>query len=85
MRDACKKAAELCESRGVDIAQLAVQYCVAHEDITTTVAGSANPQNVRNWAKWADTPMDEELLGEVLAIIEPVKNIGHTEGLPENN
>ena len=35
--------------------------------------------------EWADTPMDEELLGEVLAIIEPVKNIGHTEGLPENN
>jgi aryl-alcohol dehydrogenase-like predicted oxidoreductase len=85
VRDACKNAAELCENRGVDIAQLAVQYCVAHEDISTTVAGSANPQNVRNWAKWAETPIDEELLGEVLAIIEPIKDIGHIEGLPENN
>ena len=85
VRVVCKKAAELCESRGVDIAQLAVQYCVAHEDIATTIAGSANPENVRKWAKWAETPMDEELLEEVLAIIEPVKNIGHVEGLLKNN
>ena len=84
-REACKKAAELCESRGVDIAQLAVQYCVAHKDITTTVAGSANPQNVRNWAKWAESSMDDELLSEVLSILEPIKDIGHIEGLPENN
>jgi hypothetical protein len=29
--------------------------------------------------------MDEELLAEVLAILEPIKDIGHVEGLPENN
>jgi aryl-alcohol dehydrogenase-like predicted oxidoreductase len=69
----------------VDIAQLAVQFCVVNDDITTTIAGSANPDTVRNWAKWAAAPMDEELLAEVLAIIEPIKDIGHIEGLPENN
>ena len=51
----------------------------------TTVAGSANPDNVHNWAKWAETPMNEELLAEVLAILEPIKNIGHAEGLSKNN
>ena len=30
-------------------------------------------------------PIDEELLGEVQAIFAAVKNIGHAEGLPENN
>ena len=85
VRVACKKAAALCNERGVDIAQLAVQYCVANPDISTTVAGSANPENVRNWAKWAETPMDEELLRDVLEILEYVKDIGHIEGLPENN
>ena len=54
-------------------------------DITTTVAGSANPKNIRNWAKWAAEPLDEELLREVQAIFAPVKNLGHREGLPENN
>ena len=85
VRVACKKAADHCAAQGVDIAQLAVQYCVAHPDISTTIAGSANPENVRNWAKWAETPMDKQLLTEVLAILDPIKDIGHLEGLPDNN
>ena len=43
------------------------------------------PNNIRNWAKWAAEPLDQELLAEVQAIFAPVKNIGHREGLPENN
>ena len=85
VKAAARAAAALCESRGVDIAQLAVQFSLAHPDITTTVAGSANPQNIRNWARWADLPIDEQLLRDVQAIFAPVKNIGHVEGLPENN
>jgi hypothetical protein len=30
-------------------------------------------------------PIDRELLADVQAIFTPVKNIGHLEGLPENN
>ena len=85
VRVACKQAADHCATQGVDIAQLAVQFCVANENISTTIAGSANPDNVRNWAKWAETPLDEQLLAEVLAILEPIKDIGHIEGLAENN
>ncbi len=85
VKDAARRAAALCQSRGVDIAKLAVQFSIAHEGITTTVAGSANPQNIRNWAQWADEPMDLDLLRDVQAIFAPVKNLGHVEGLPENN
>ena len=85
VKAAARKAAELCASRGVDIAQLALQFSLANEDITTTVSGSANPDNIRKWAEWAAKPIDQELLNEVLEIFRPVKNIGHTEGLPENN
>lgn len=85
VKDAARRAAALCHSRGVDIAKLAVQFSIAHEGITTTVAGSANPQNIRNWAQWADEPMDLDLLRDVQAIFAPVKNLGHAEGLPENN
>jgi hypothetical protein len=49
------------------------------------VAGSANPANIRDWAAWAAEPLDEALLRDVQAIFAPVKNIGHVEGLPENN
>jgi len=69
----------------VDIAQLAVQFSIAHPDITTTIAGSANPENIRKWAQWAAEPLDKALLSEVLDIFKPVKNLGHTEGLAKNN
>jgi aryl-alcohol dehydrogenase-like predicted oxidoreductase len=85
VKAAARRAAELCASRGVDIAQLALQFSLANEDITTTISGSANPNNIRNWVKWAEQPLDLELLRDVQAIFAPVKNLGHIEGLPENN
>lgn len=85
VKAAARRAAAHCESKGVDIAKLALQFSCFNPDIATTVAGSANPVNIRNWAKWLAEPIDEELLHEVLEIFKPVKNIGHMEGLPENN
>ncbi len=85
VKAAARKAAELCARRGVDIAQLALQFSLANPDIATTVSGSANPDNIRKWIHWAAEPLDQELLAEVLEIFRPVKNIGHREGLPENN
>ena len=85
VKAAARAAAAHCASRGVDIAKLALQFALANPDITTTISGSANPVNIANWAKWAAEPLDEELLREVQAIFAPVKNLGHLEGLAENN
>ncbi len=82
----CRKAAEYCASKGVDIAKLALQYSVfSNTEISTTITGSANPANIRKWAQWVSEPVEEELINEVLQILEPVKNLGHTEGLAKNN
>jgi L-galactose dehydrogenase len=85
VKAAARRAAALCAQRGSDLAKLALQFSCANPDIATTVAGSANPENIRNWAKWIAEPMDEALLGEVQEIFRPVKNLGHKEGLAENN
>lgn len=85
VQQAARQAAEYCSSQGVDIAQLALQFCLQNEDISTTIAGSANPNNIRKWVEWSQQPLDNALLQEVLQILAPVKNIGHQEGLPENN
>lgn len=85
VKAAARQAAAHCAKKGVDIAKLALQFSLSHPDIATTIAGSANPQNIRNWAKWVTEPIDRELLAEVQAIFAPVKNVGHVEGLPENN
>ena len=75
----------IAQSRGVDIAQLALQFSIANEDMTTCIVGSANPENVRKWVEWADTPIDETLLAETLAILEPIHDWFYIEGRPENN
>lgn len=85
VRRIARQAADYCAARGVDIAQLAVQFSIRHPDITTCVTGSANPERVRQWAAWADEPMDEPLLGEVLDILRPIHNWFYIEGRPENN
>ncbi|MFM1998020.1 MAG: D-threo-aldose 1-dehydrogenase [Planctomycetota bacterium] len=85
VKAAARQAAALCRSRGTPIAKLALQFALANPAIATTVAGSANPANIRAWAAWAAEPIDRELLAEVQAIFAPVRNIGHVEGLPENN
>ena len=85
VKDAARAAAKICQDNGVDIAQLALQFSCENPDIASTVAGSANPKNVAKWAKWLSEPIDRDLLAAVQKIFEPVKNIGHLEGLPENN
>ena len=85
VKAAARAAAALCQSRGVDIAKLALQFSLAHEDITSTISGSANPDNIRKWAQWESEPVDWDLIREVQAIFKPVHNVGHREGLPENN
>lgn len=85
VKAAARAAAKLCADQGIDIAQLALQYSCANPDITSTVAGSANPNNIAKWAKWLVQPIDQALLDQVLALFAPVKNLGHNEGLAENN
>jgi len=85
VRSICRQAAEHCRSQGVDIAQLAVQFSITHPDMTTCVTGSANPDRVRQWAEWAEQPLDQRLLDEVLSILQPIHNWFYIEGRPENN
>jgi aryl-alcohol dehydrogenase-like predicted oxidoreductase len=80
-----REAAIFCEKQGVDIAHLALHFSCAHPDLATTIAGSANPNNIRKWVQWLNSPVDPALLADVLKILQPVHNVSHLEGLPENN
>jgi len=85
VKAAARQAAAHCAAHGVDIAQLALQFSCLNPDIATTIAGSANPNNIRQWVRWLEEPINNQLLQEVLSIFEPVRNLGHLEGLKENN
>jgi aryl-alcohol dehydrogenase-like predicted oxidoreductase len=85
VRATCRRAAEHCAARGVDIAQLALQFSMANPDLATCIVGSANPENVRKWVQWAGLPLDRHLLAEVQTILRPIANWFYIEGRPENN
>jgi aryl-alcohol dehydrogenase-like predicted oxidoreductase len=85
VRDVARRAAEHCRARGVDIAQLALQFSIAHPALSTCIAGSARPDRVREWARWAQQPLDAELLAEVQELLRPIHNWFYVEGRPENN
>jgi len=79
-----RKAVEFCQSVGADIVKLAIQYCVSDPRITTTLVGSANPDNIRKNVAWAMEPLDFELIARVLEILRPIHNHNFTRGRSEN-
>ena len=85
VRQVAADAARHCAERGVDIAQLALQFSIANPAFATCVTGSANPERVAQWVEWASQPLDEQLLTEVQEILRPIHNWVYVEGRPENN
>lgn len=79
-----KRAVDFCRQQGVDIVKLAVQFCVAHPAIATTLVGTANSENIRKNIAWANEAPDFELIGQVLTLLRPIRNHNFTRGLPEN-
>ena len=79
-----RRAVDYCQSVGADIVKLAVQFCVAHPAIATTLIGSANPANIRKNVAYLDEPIDFELMARALDLLKPIRNHNFTRGRPEN-
>ncbi len=65
------KAAAHCRAKGVSIEQLAVSYAVTNPRIATTLFSTTNPENVLKTIRYAETPLNMELLKGVQDIFEP--------------
>lgn len=74
IKRACAAAAQLCRSRGADIATLGMQFCYAEPSVPSTITGTAKRSELdANLAALA-APVDEGLLQDVRAVLEPVRN-----------
>ena len=70
LKDACLKAAKLCDERDYPIDKLAIQYSTnLNPRIATTLFSSANPDNVRKNIAYVNEPMDTALVEDVKAAI----------------
>ena len=66
-----RKAVEYCKSKETNIEQLAISFSIHNPRIATTLFSTTNPGNVLKTIRYADMPLNEELLHEVQMIIEP--------------
>ena len=69
--DVCRRAADYCRANGKSIEQLAVKYAVSNPRIATTLFSTTRPEAVLQNIRWANEPLDEDLLIAVQRILEP--------------
>ena len=84
IRQACARAAALCESRNSSLTKLAIQFAVANSDIATTLVGAAQPRYIEENVRWSQEPIDLELLASVQEILAPIHNQSWPSGLAQN-
>lgn len=85
IRAACAEAARLCASRGVELAELALQYSCAASGPATTLCGGITPQQVEASAAAMRRPLDTALVAEVQRVLQPVHRRTWLQGRPGNN
>ena len=72
-------------AKGSSLPKLAIQFSTQNEAIATTVIGTPSPVELKQALKWADSPIDLEMLSEVQDMLAPIKDLTWILGRPENN
>jgi aryl-alcohol dehydrogenase-like predicted oxidoreductase len=81
--NACQRAVDLCQERGVDITEVALQYAIDHPAIASTLVGTANPVNIVKNIEWSEKPVNKELVGEIRSLFDNVP-VTWPSGYPHN-
>ena len=84
IREAGKKAAEFCRMQGVDIADVAMRFCLDHPYVASTLVGMGSTRQVEASLKLMQTSTNQELLRQLQTIIAPAFNRVWPSGRPEN-
>eukprot|EP00268_Persea_americana_P018802 TRINITY_DN19601_c0_g1_i1.p1 TRINITY_DN19601_c0_g1~~TRINITY_DN19601_c0_g1_i1.p1 ORF type:complete len:324 (+),score=58.82 TRINITY_DN19601_c0_g1_i1:250-1221(+) len=78
LKSACRAAGAHCKGKGENIAKIALQYSLLNKEISSVLVGMNSvrqvQENVAAAVEVTTVGKDEELLKEVEAILEPVKN-----------
>jgi L-galactose dehydrogenase len=73
LKTACAAARELCRLRGVRPEVLALQFVLREPRIASTLVGMSSVDEVDTNLRAVEEPIDERLLAEVMAILDPVR------------
>lgn len=84
LREACRRAAQWCQSQGLDLARIALQFSAANPRIHTVVAGASSVAEVEANAAAVEQPLDEQVVKSLQEIFAPVRDMTWPSGRPEN-
>ena len=85
VHQAARKAADLCRERGVDIAEVAIRFCLEHPYVSSTLVGMGSEAQVRTNLKLLGVKTDPVLVDEIRSVVAPVLNHVWPSGRPENH
>lgn len=81
VKKAGREAAEYCKIRGVNLAELAIQYALGNKNVDVTLLGVRTVSELENSLKLLDRSIDRDLLEDIQGIIEPIHNVEWPSGL----
>lgn len=84
VREAGQKIVELCKSRGLDPAEVALKFCLDYPGAASTLVGLSSSEHVQRNLKAMELSLDAELLQQIAAAVAPVKDLTWPSGLEEN-
>lgn len=84
IRAACKRAADFCKQRGVEIAELALSFSCSLPGPAATLCGTADPGELERNVQAASTPPDPELTAAVRSMLASIRDQTWIQGRPEN-
>ncbi|XP_042377065.1 L-galactose dehydrogenase-like [Zingiber officinale] len=87
LKSACKAAAAHCKEKGKNISKIALQYSLMNKEIATVLVGMNSSkqveENLAAAVELSSLGIDEDLLHEVEAVLQPVKNLTWPSGIQQ--
>lgn len=85
VKEAGRKVVQFCAQRGIRASDLALQFCLQHPYVSTTLSGMPTSEQVRQNVAAATAPANSSMTDEIRRLISPVVNRSWPTGLPENH
>jgi L-galactose dehydrogenase len=85
VHEAARKAAELCRKRGVDIAQVAIRFCLDHPYVSSTLVGIGSEAQLKANLGLLQMQTDPVLVEEIRSLLGATFDSVWPSGRPENH
>src|SRR5271165_4976325 len=73
--DAARRVARLCREHGAKVSAVALQFCLAHPYVSSTLAGMATVMQVEDNVREFETEPDPELLDQLRVALGPDRDL----------